>query len=376
MTKQTRCQEKVLMNAAFGAILDVALASEPCALAKAGELMKTIGQIVVATALRPDVDERPLLFASDFAHRFNFDLRLVHALDLLRFRPWLVDVGERLELSDLERLTTEAARHEAEAALEEVARRLRQNDDVSIAAIDAGGMTVADALASAAAAGDAVMIVAGALTARPRLLQSGLTTLFGLVSRSPLPVLVLGEESAVDFSRSEMRILLADDLSPDCDEAVRTAFALATAAGTARLVHVHVLGKPAEHSETLRRVQSLLARVLERDIEHDEVVEGILAKRRAQLAARAETYLTELRAAGGSYETRLVTGSPAERLADVAAEVDADLVIVGRHRSVHLHPLSMGQVPLVELLGLRAATIVVPWTPTRLPAALMGRVDF
>lgn len=109
-----------------------------------------------------------------------------------------------------------------------------------------------------------------------------------------------------------MRVLCGTDLSPHSLEAGRAAAALAAASG-GHLLLVHVLG-PWPGSPW---------------------PEGLAAQARAHVAERLEEAASRLRSPSLEVEVRLAEGQPDEALAEVAAETDVDLVVVGAlgHRS-------------------------------------------
>lgn len=134
------------------------------------------------------------------------------------------------------------------------------------------------------------------------------------------------------------RILVGADGSPGSQRAVLWAAELAAALG-ARVVVAHVFEPLARLAEL--SPQSDLGALRERT-----------ARELGPLLCRA------LAERGVPYETRLVEGQPARALADLAEELDADLIVVAARRRTPVASLVLGSTSS-RLSGLTRRTVVL-----------------
>lgn len=92
----------------------------------------------------------------------------------------------------------------------------------------------------------------------------------------------------------------------------------------------------------------------------DAMEEAVDKERDEARAALERDWCRPLREAGVRYETRSVVGDPAGALVDTAAELDADLLVVGRRGRGRLVEALLGSVPRTLAHVADVPLVVVP----------------
>jgi len=157
-------------------------------------------------------------------------------------------------------------------------------------------------------------------------------------------------------------ILAATDFTPRSAQVVARAAGLARAL-RARLVVAHASAGPARRGRIAQPVRPLLSRL------------GLAG--RAMTEQNAEARLATLRRAmpPGS-ETRLLTGPPEEALANLAAEIGAELLVLGLHRERRV--LDVLRLTTMERIVLAAEVpVLIAHLPAERPyARVLALTDF
>lgn len=146
-----------------------------------------------------------------------------------------------------------------------------------------------------------------------------------ILSHAAGPVLVARQPPAGEYARA----LAAVDLGPRSDAVLRAALVVAA---RARVTVLHAYLAPFEAKLRYKGFP-------EADILRYAEVESRAARR--NMAA----LLADPELAGLDIEQRIVHGDPNPALPDVARELDADLIVVGRHGGSRLGEAVMGSVP-------------------------------
>lgn len=135
-------------------------------------------------------------------------------------------------------------------------------------------------------------------------------------------------------------VVVGTDGSKNAQNAVELAGAMALRTG-GRVVLVHVF-EPLAHLEDMNNGHSFA---------------DLAEKTRATLAG---SWSEPVRNAGAEFETRLVHGSPAEAIMDVADEVDADFVVAGARGLGRLKMLMLGSTSSKMVQASRRPVVIVP----------------
>ncbi len=231
---------------------------------------------------------------------------------------------------------------------------------------------------SEAVAKRASLIITASHPEAYRLMPSGFSTALSLMHEAPLPVLVLTQAASLDFSKEAWHILVADDLREATREAVRKAYELASKLPHSVVRQVHVHGDVREmlrdawhdvRAHTPFRQQQELSDLSSTTPQSPWSRE--YDARRQQLQQHGEPWRSDAAAHGVTAELDVRTGDVAQEIHQVSEDFAPDLMVFGRHKTLHIRPFLVGRMPLKAMLKEQRAVLVVP------PAAeLYARLPF
>lgn len=277
-----------------------------------------VRRILAATDFSP-ASEGALRWADFFASRFGAELVLFHALSL---DPALL-VGPTGVAVDLAARLVEDARRAAEQSMEDLQRRFPSARAVVEEAPAREGIVRAAQTQGA----DLVCVGTHGRTGLPRLLHGSVAQ--HVVVHSPVPVLTVRQDDRPVRVRC---ILAPTDFSPAADAALPWADLLARTFD-ARLVLLHVVEVT---YETLVEVPwgggfEPVGEAIARQLEE---------RARAELQARAQ----RLPPCETLVRTGLGAGLSRQRIVEAAADVGADLVVMGTHGRTGVDRILFGSV--------------------------------
>jgi nucleotide-binding universal stress UspA family protein len=216
---------------------------------------------------------------------------------------------------------------------------------------------IADSIASRVS-----LIVSATSKTGHRFVLKGFSTALSLISDAPVPVLVIPGGVELDMSRRGLRILLADDLRPEREDARQAAFALAAVCPESKLLHVHV--NPLSEQHLVRMLERTAASHPGGSGARELSSKSLYKGARDELAARLESFgspcrqtLTE---SGGRYESALLEGDVVESLERKMVEWDPEIIVFGRHHLAQRRSLLPGQLPFRTMLSQKRAIMVAP----------------
>jgi nucleotide-binding universal stress UspA family protein len=243
-------------------------------------------------------------------------LSLLHVMPgpaLTQLRTWLGDDT-----------AAEARLREAvQAQVNELAQRLRAEEQVAVDALVEEGPTL-EATLQAAERLDAQLIAVGARGAgfaRRFVLGS---TAERLIRRTTRPVLVVRQTPHERYRR----VLVAVDFSPWSERALAIARWVAP---DARLVLAHAFDVPYEHRLRLAGVD-------------DATFVRYRERARAEATRRLQEFAARAGVPAGRWQASVVDGDPGFSLVDLEDEHDCDLVALGKHGSSMVADLLLGSV--------------------------------
>ena len=267
---------------------------------------RTVRRILVATD-GSEPAQAAVSFAANFARTSGASVEVVHV--------WNLGVQNRNGVWDVE------TRSEARQLVESTVLRLIGLDvEADGDILDADHGQVAQALGEAARTHDADLIVIGSRGLSDwQSLVSAHSVSHQLLTRVDCPVLIVRGPSPASEHQAK-RTLLAIAGGDDVEPAVAAAVAAAAAPGSAVLV-LHV-------AQTLYAAQGLTY------VEPDDEIQETLA--------RAMTLLTD---AGVAAEAIVAPPGPvAQKVIEVAAKWEADIIVIGSSRMGDLESLLLGSV--------------------------------
>ena len=314
---------------------------------------------VITVAVKFDQHAVPLTrSAIELCQRTGKRLNLLHVVE-----PWLDHSHSKpfensSPLWDAMQAVEMSARDLAGRNLDELARMAPET--MSVAKSVVVGKPAETIGAEAARASSALLVVGGAADAK-RNLFSGLSTAVSLMVTAPLPVLVIDTRLTPGLPRSGIRMLVADDLSRESEAAVCFAFDMACAYERATLHHVHVNSLTRESLRSGLEVAEAASRTLGTPTRStDDVYRALNANLKDQLAGRAANYRDYLEEAGGTYVSAVEVGGVQKELATYVERAEPDILVFGRHKTVHTRPFFLGRLPFGAMLSHRRPIIVVP----------------
>ncbi len=313
--------------------------------------------IVVALLLEPS--DRTLLSAGRYlARKLHAPLHLVHAVRPLLSYQGSGDIvinpyyGYELNFSEQGEKT---ARKKLAALAETI-------DDVDVHTQVLREFP-AEAILTLAQEQQAGLILCGVRSQgedRNRLF-SGLSTGFTLASDAEIPVLLLPLDAKVPFDQS-LRLLVADNLESEGEQALKTGLILANALHAEELVHIHVQNMSLTDIDNMIESvrESMILGLIPNDplLNREYYIERVRSKTREELIRRCHVSKEALNST--RYEPRIAFGEPAEKIHQEVIRNGTQLMIFGRHHLLRKKTLSLGQIPYHAMIEEGVATLVVP----------------
>lgn len=207
------------------------------------------------------------------------------------------------------------------------------------------------------------LLIVGANSRQRRFLPTGYSTALSLMVTASVPVMSIDTTTTPRLPDRDLNLLLADDLSPQSEAAVAFAFDFAAAFGRATLHHLHINGLTLEGLRSgLETAAAAGHTMLDSDRAVGSVFEAVMAQYHEELRLRAAGLRDYLDAAGGVYQATVRSGQVRAELAAFVDANDPDVLVFGRHQSVHTRPFFLGRLPYGAMLSFQRPVIVVPMT--------------
>lgn len=319
----------------------------------------TKGLALIATAF--DAQTTALVTSAlTLARRFQMKLRFVSVVETQWESP-VIDTPfygvSPLVLNEIRERDLAERRGKMKELLATLPADVAAEGDVFVG--DATPGLIADAIVHGA---NLILTAANVETYGP-FMPRGFSKAMSLMADAPLPVLVTSAQAPLDASRPGFSILVADDLQPDTEEAVRRGYELAAKLGKGtKLQHLHVHG---DFREALGAVWSEIRTAVEARLgttegARDRILAAESAARLERLAERPGAFAADAQAAGVEVKRVCELGQVGEEIHDAATDMDADLLVFGRHKWLRARPFVIGRVPLTAMLKAGRPLLVVP----------------
>lgn len=204
-----------------------------------------------------------------------------------------------------------------------------------------------------------VLLIVSAPTKTPGFFKANLKPVQKLMAKSPIPVLILSDQShPFEFGKRPLRLLVADDLGDETQKVISTTDSLVNALGLpVELRHIHVVPLATAGwalSPEYRMVVWPGIAVEDRLInDHHETLKDKLRRRGKALGASVQRFK-------GVYSVELWHGTVAEEIQRAVQVLRADVSIFGQHHFFHKNPVSFGQMSFVSMLGVESAVLIAP----------------
>ena len=215
----------------------------------------------------------------------------------------------------------------------------------------------AEALLADAVAQHASLLITGINKERRGIFQRDISTAINIMAITPIPVLILPE--GLKLQKDSYKVFVADNLSPDGEQAFNCGASLASALTHTDVMHTHVIDY--SFKDLVARLEFINA---EKEADSQSPQElWTLAEQRAceALLDRANGLPHLIEAVGGHYKQLVLTGDVSEELDKALNHFKPDLVVFGRqHHQRRLFRL--GSLALHVLHARAYGVLIAPST--------------
>lgn len=313
--------------------------------------MKSARPIIVG--VQNDDRDLPILAVADkLALKMDAPLLLVHSYEseITQYNP----MGIGTELTEYLNSMGYHKIQQAKARLELTASTLKAKTDVKVFAGAPTPNLIAEAQSS-----DAWLILVGSRPGGHRFKWRSLSVALNLFNSSPLPVMVVNDNSSLNWDiAAGIHTLCADDLSKiGAGPAVFAAEFTARGGAGSRLDICHV--NPVSESILAASFESALA------VSHSqptypvnpaEIYENLVRSIKNSLCEQVPTELK----AKITWDTQVVCGSPERQLIEIVKANHPHVAVFGKHKALHHKPFYFGKMPFSLAFELDLPFIVVP----------------
>jgi nucleotide-binding universal stress UspA family protein len=290
--------------------------------------------------------------AQSLAVHTGSKLLLVHVTE-----PWVGAAGMGImpipEISDQiqEELIGKAKRQ-----LQELAMQVKGVETI----VDVRLGVVADEVIASAQHYRAKVIFTGRVSKEPSFIPLGFSSALGIMGNAPVPVIVLSDSTPIDFSKSNLKVLVADDMSKSGEAVLAGGYALAACVdGT--LEHVHANGITKEGLEAALTLATAASKgTPDSAISGDDYMVALRETITKRMHKRLQLVEEEWHIkAGIRVQQKLVDGSPDDAVAVAAQQFKPDIIAFGRHHTFYRKPFLIGKVPFKAMLKMSSAGLLI-----------------
>ncbi len=296
--------------------------------------------------------------AKNVAARTGMTLRLAHVVEPFSdaYPPTLVDL--KGPLADVVEAIDASRQLSAEAKLRAAAPGTGDAETCLLVGRPSRALMVDAEVVNAAM----ILVGAGARSSGSySVMPAGISTALQLMAEANRPVMVVGANCERDLAAPRLKMLIADDLTPGSEDAVRAGLDFARALGDVDVLHLHVNPLTEARLEAaVAEIRASPATSAAREVDAAEVFARTQAHLQALLAERAPEHRALLSIKGSTCVTEVVVGDAADAIDAAAARIGADIVVFGRHRRLHLGAWSWGKMPHREMLAQKRIVLLVP----------------
>lgn len=308
--------------------------------------------------------DRLVEFAREWREQSRCELHLTHVEEAWEGLPWLMAL-DRKDLPKESLATAIDYEHQhLEQRLFDLAKKLgdgktpaSHNTVYSRESIAAG--ILADAMSHKVS-----MLLAGYDPVTSPAERTGKATAINLALSSSVPVLMAPLQSPRLFKHPKPRLLVCDDFTVGSQDAVHTGFEIAESVQATDVYHLHVarIDKGDFEGQSHAMVESIVSHMKKsgQDASGIFLLKKVIDKLERTLDERSDAHQVLLGEKGIAYHPEIRYGSPLKEIRQLADQVDADLVVFGRHEDLHHTPFAVGRVPMEMMLTLDRPVLVVP----------------
>lgn len=288
--------------------------------------------------------------AEAIAGRTGMSLKFVHAIESASGSTSNRALANIPKIQNIFEAVEESRQLKAEQRLKE----LIGSDDAGISVLsgDTVGAIIAESVVSRAA-----LIMVSANSDTYKFVPKGFSTALRLMAYSDIPVLVSPRSGVYNLKKDRIKMLIADDLSDECQDVVISAFDVARALGRTDVLHLHTCTLADDQIKGW--IDDLSPE--NRDIRGTaDISLAIRKNQESALTSRAPERIPLLEARGCTYRNEVVSGDALDQITRAADKYEADIIVFGRHKTIHKKTFSIGKVPFYAMLQQNRLIMIVP----------------
>ena len=301
-------------------------------------------------------------YVRDFSQRTEASLRLVHAVGYGAEYSWVPTYYGEPYFKPVMRAAQAEERRRMQQRLEQFKHRLagRGEPETRVSFGSPEEVLMGDALAT-----NCSLIVVGTSRRSTNIAPFGFSTSLSLMAHANCPVMAVPEDvQALDTSRN-WRILYADDLADRSRGALNVALEMSYGFGKVDFHHVHFCDS--SESKVAQAGDKILELMNASTIPFDENVlkYDFLEQTKIRIKEKMDTRLGSAKAMFGMsdclYHQHVFFGDDTRsQLAECVDRLNPDILVFGRHSTLHRKPLAVGKLPFSAMVCHRKPVVVAP----------------
>jgi nucleotide-binding universal stress UspA family protein len=315
--------------------------------------------------------EQSVATAVSFAQKLKISLRLVYVFEPTHAVPW----GSPLGMSE-EEISSELAHTSRANAFQSLHLLRKKSIDASIkyldnmvkklpADVNGSGVVLEDTNAASALIAEAIsqkanFIIVANWEQTNRFSLTGLSTSLSLMANSPVPTLVIPTEGALDFMKLPLKTIVADDCREESAKAMSKGLEICQFLGCSSVVHTHVVEEFASKLKSFLRALGQDDSMDANDSNQNNNVASTTQNIEKALHKRAQQVPGLFQSKEVKYSSKVLFGDVSEKIGQLVTEVEANLIIFGKHQALHMQPYFIGKVPFHTMIQLKKPVLVCP----------------
>lgn len=310
-----------------------------------------------------EVGDHTLKFAVQYCMRTGAKLHIVHVCEpsITEVLDLHYDSTFPIAVYDYVKAANESRQKSAALKMREILETIPAVISVTHVILEAESPS-SELIHTEAEDNDCSMIIVGTLSDSHRFIPNSLSCALSLMAHSNLPVMVVKTSHKVDFTAKTLRIVIADDLQSKSSDAIKSGCELAFTLSNTDIYHVHINAVTTETlAKKFKKTQTYIQSKLEVLLDSKDIVCLIQKHLEEKLDARARDMNFPLCISGCTYNKRVLSAASVfDGLKSFVDEQKSDVVVFGRHQSIHRSPFHIGKIPLYAMLELSCPIILFP----------------
>jgi nucleotide-binding universal stress UspA family protein len=295
--------------------------------------------------------------AVGMCQRSGWGLRLLHVVTPPPSVVWYGEITPGLRLADLAEAELEISKNEAKFKLEQIAKGVPANIDVSVSVV---ADDVAEGVLTETKSKEAKLLVCGSIGGSYRFVPKSMSTLLSLMAQAPIPVLVLNDAAPHAFPQDRLKIIVLDDLSEETAHIFHGNFKFLSHVKEIDVLHVHVSGlNKATLAAALTAANAASRNGVNLEVEVDDLFSSMQDKAIKRLQERSADLRTDSENRKIHYKTQIEYGNIHDAIDRLTKAFQPDILCFGKHSSIRHKPFALGQVPYSSMLANKLPVLIL-----------------